>query len=146
MAETNVTYEPGIQHTEFEAYLQKILKGEVMIPNWQPLEYGVAANALAAGGSLSTDSQIHYTRNPDKPEWTHRDWTRCYISWTQGGQFDGSGYLIRYNSGKAGGVIGRFQICQHEVVNTSTPQQRMRGWNKQYCSKCNLNLSVDSSD
>lgn len=37
-------------------------------------------------------------------------------------------------------------ICKHEVVNTSTPAGRMRGWHPAHCSKCGINLSVDSSD
>lgn len=37
-------------------------------------------------------------------------------------------------------------ICKHEVVDSSTPAGRMRGWHPAHCSKCGLNLSVDSSD
>lgn len=37
-------------------------------------------------------------------------------------------------------------ICKHEVVDSSTPAGRMRGWHPAHCAKCGLNLSVDSSD
>jgi len=37
-------------------------------------------------------------------------------------------------------------ICKHEIVDSSTPQGRMRGWRPAHCSKCGINLSVDSSD
>ena len=37
-------------------------------------------------------------------------------------------------------------ICKHEVVDTSTPHGRQRGWRPAHCPKCGLNLSVDSSD
>jgi hypothetical protein len=37
-------------------------------------------------------------------------------------------------------------ICKHEIVDSSTPQGRMRGWHPARCSKCGLNMSVDSSD
>lgn len=37
-------------------------------------------------------------------------------------------------------------ICKHEIVDSSTPQGRMRGWHPAHCSKCGINLSVDSSD
>lgn len=37
-------------------------------------------------------------------------------------------------------------ICKHEVIDTSTPQGRMRGWRPAHCAKCGINLSVDSSD
>ena len=37
-------------------------------------------------------------------------------------------------------------ICKHEVVDTGTPQGKMRGWHPAHCSKCGLNMSVDSSD
>ena len=37
-------------------------------------------------------------------------------------------------------------ICKHEVADMSTPASRMRGWHPAKCSKCGINLSVDSSD
>lgn len=37
-------------------------------------------------------------------------------------------------------------ICKHEVVDTSDAAGRMRGWRPAHCSKCGINLSVDSSD
>lgn len=37
-------------------------------------------------------------------------------------------------------------ICKHEVIDESTASSRMRGWHPARCSKCGINLSVDSSD
>lgn len=37
-------------------------------------------------------------------------------------------------------------ICKHEIVDSSTPAGRSRGWHPAHCSKCGINLSVDSSD
>jgi hypothetical protein len=37
-------------------------------------------------------------------------------------------------------------ICKHEVIDSSTADGRMRGWHPAHCSKCGINLSVDSSD
>jgi hypothetical protein len=37
-------------------------------------------------------------------------------------------------------------ICKHEIVDSSTPQGRQRGWHPAHCLKCGINLSVDSSD
>lgn len=37
-------------------------------------------------------------------------------------------------------------ICKHEIVDSSTPGGRNRGWHPAHCSKCGINLSVDSSD
>lgn len=37
-------------------------------------------------------------------------------------------------------------ICKHEIVDSSTASGRMRGWHPAHCSKCGINLSVDSSD
>lgn len=37
-------------------------------------------------------------------------------------------------------------ICKHEIIDSSTPQGRLRGWHPAHCSKCGINLSVDSSD
>ncbi len=37
-------------------------------------------------------------------------------------------------------------ICKHEIVDSSTSAGRMRGWHPAHCTKCGINLSVDSSD
>lgn len=37
-------------------------------------------------------------------------------------------------------------ICKHEIIDSSTASGRMRGWHPAACSKCGINLSVDSSD
>lgn len=37
-------------------------------------------------------------------------------------------------------------ICKHEIVDSSTPHGRQRGWHPARCSKCGIDLSVDSSD
>lgn len=37
-------------------------------------------------------------------------------------------------------------ICKHKIVDSSTPHGRMRGWHPARCSKCGIDLSVDSSD
>ncbi|HVM91353.1 MAG TPA: hypothetical protein VMT67_01005 [Terriglobales bacterium] len=37
-------------------------------------------------------------------------------------------------------------ICKHEVIDSSTAESRMRGWHPARCSKCGINLSIDSSD
>jgi hypothetical protein len=40
----------------------------------------------------------------------------------------------------------KLSICQHEVIDSSTPEGRMRGWRPARCSKCGIDLSVDSGD
>lgn len=37
-------------------------------------------------------------------------------------------------------------ICKHDIVDSSTPEGRSRGWHPSHCRKCGINLSVDSSD
>jgi hypothetical protein len=37
-------------------------------------------------------------------------------------------------------------ICKHEIKDSSTPEGRMRGWHPARCTKCGLDMSVDSSD
>jgi hypothetical protein len=37
-------------------------------------------------------------------------------------------------------------ICKHEIVDSSTSESRVRGWTPRRCSKCGIDLSVDSSD
>lgn len=37
-------------------------------------------------------------------------------------------------------------ICKHEIVDSSNAAGRMRGWHPKRCSKCGIDLSIDSSD
>lgn len=70
-------------------------------------------------------------------------WARYFLNRTQGGQLDGTGYVMIYGNG--GGKIGHFAICKHEKIAEVGADPR-RGWHPGRCRLCNLNMTVDSGD
>ena len=119
-----------------------IIRGKVLIPNFEelPLEVGVAT--IASGGGLTTISGVNNAKFAgSNSSWGH--WARYFLSTTQGGGYTGEGYVMFYDGGK--GRVAKFAICKHEYVNTGSPERERRGYHSGYCSKCGLDMSVDSS-
>lgn len=136
----------------YEEHILPILWGKVVLPNWKPYppeEIGKGVAAIAAGGGLVVAGDIEYCKLPKDPESTSAyeergQWSRVWLCKTQGGHFDGTGYVMLYNSGK--GMIGRFAICEHTKYETSSVAEQQRGWHPGSCTKCGLNMTVDSGD
>lgn len=58
---------------------------------------------------------------------------------------DGTGMAVSYVMSGAWTV--RFAICQHEKVARPTDRPNpQRGWHPGVCSKCGMNMDVDSGD
>ena len=126
----------------FEAQLDAIMSGKQVLPNWEEmaLSKGVAAIA-AAGGSLGKPDVMNAKVPGSDSGWGH--WARYFLNRTQGGVFDGSGYVMIWD--KSAGRIGRFAICKHTKVAGAGANPRY-GWHPGWCSKCGLDMTVDSSD
>lgn len=125
--------------------LLPIIRGEVEIPNLeeQPTDKALATLACCAGLAV-----IPHVASVKLPGQQHRVWARYFLSTGQGGGYDGTGYVIWYASrptGDAIGKIGTFAICKHEHVEGPGADHN-RGWHPGYCSKCGLDMTVDSSD
>lgn len=127
---------------DLDADLMPIIKGKVLLPNFEelPLETGIAH--IAAGGGLVTVDGVNNAKfEGSNSNWGH--WARYWLKSTQGGALTGEGYVIFWHQSK--GRVARFAVCKHEHVNTSDPQRERYGYHRGYCSKCGLDMSVDSS-
>jgi hypothetical protein len=79
----------------------------------------------------------------------HTTWARAFVNHTQGGTFDGTGIVIWWRGqmqrGPEGSQIARFALCKHQKQQGSGANPS-RGWHPGKCTKCGLDMTVDSSD
>ena len=117
-----------------------IMDGLIEVPNWKVEEnQGHALCNLTLGGLYTPPG----SGNILLPEAPGTKWAKFFLRQTQGGGFDGRGWAIVYQS--AGGIIGKFAICEH-VVRSGEGANPRRGWHPASCEKCGIDLSVDSGD
>ena len=132
----------GKPWTKFQEKLDLITLGKMIPPNFETLTLSKGVANIAAGGGLAVVPGINNLKLPfGKSSWGH--WARYFLGKTQGGAFDGSGYVMWYDRGD--GHIGRFALCQHKKKEGAGANPR-RGWHPGYCSLCGLNMTVDSGD
>lgn len=124
------------------ADLGPIMAGKVELPNMKELtlEQGIASIA-AAGGTLARPD-VESVRLPGSTRMAG-EWARYFLNRTQGGRFDGTGFVIWYGSGK--GRVATFAICKHEPVAGADARPHV-GYHPARCGKCGLDMTVDSSD
>jgi hypothetical protein len=137
--------------------LTPIMTGLTAVPNFKPHEGDPLdfLNGLTLGGQWTAPNAGYAKVYHEGQE--HSGWAKYFLRTTQGGQFDGTGDVIIYASprwskdaaGKqiksGGAIIGHFAICKHEKVEHAGANHR-RGWHPGHCSKCGLDLTVDSGD
>ena len=131
-----------MDYKTFNDEMKVIAEGKCVVPNFEemPLEIGVAA--VAAGGGLLCISGVKNAKIPGSDSsWGH--WARYFLSHTQDGQFDGTGYLMWWDRSK--GHVGRFAICKHNKLEGAGANHQ-RGWHPGRCEHCGLDMSVDSGD
>jgi hypothetical protein len=130
--------------------LRPIIDGKAELPNFKevPLEEGVARLHFYYGGSIHKG----HARVPGDTS-AHGEWAMYFLNNTQAGNLDGSGYVAwskweydpAKNNGRSVGHMATFAICQHE--KKESPDARpMRGWHPGFCTKCGLDMTVDSGD
>jgi hypothetical protein len=129
-----ITYRDGysLKHD-----MQPIIEGAVVLPNFNPIELEKAVASIAAsyGPGIRGNALI--------PGDMHRNWAQFFLDTTQGGSCDGTGIVLYYYRGK--GAAARFAICEHTKVD-GPGANHSRGWHPGSCSKCGLDMTVDSSD
>lgn len=137
------------KHGDFGALLRYYLAGKAVLPNFEPVPIPDGMNSIAAGaGMAEADGGVQHILLPGADRTC---WARAFISFTQGGRFDGSGYVIWYRTKNwnvpwdGESQIARFAICKHEKRD-GPGANHMRGWHPGSCTKCGLDLTVDSSD
>jgi hypothetical protein len=122
-----------------EGDLKPIFKGEVVLPNVKPIEHDV-------GAAILHYREMHsgYALLPDgRKEWN----ARFFLDYGQGGQLYGSG-SVAWVAWKDGGYRATgltFAICEHTNV-AGAGANPSRGWHPGVCSKCGLDMTIDSGD
>jgi hypothetical protein len=122
-----------------ERDLKPIIEGKVTLPNASAIEHDIGAAILHyremhCGTALLTDG---------KKAWN----ARFFLDYGQGGQLYGSG-IVAWTDWKDGAyrAVGmKFAICDHKPAE-GRGANHSRGWHPASCSKCGLDMSVDSGD
>ncbi len=145
---------PVLTSADIPALLEFYLLGWEVLPNWkfEPLERGL--DQIACWGGAGAYKRLANIRLPyGIGSWrgtVHTTWARVFLSYTQGGQRDGRGVHI-WHKGQAPRNVGHsqvasFALCQHTKRTISSIHDQQRGWHPGHCTRCGLDLTVDSSD
>lgn len=124
--------------SSFGVQLADIMAGNVPVPNVQPVEGDVGAAILHYRemhcGTAVLDGNKHWN-------------ARFFLDYGQGGQSYGSGVVAwtTWKDGAYRAVAMKFAICDHKPVEGASANHS-RGWHPARCSKCGLDMSVDSGD
>jgi hypothetical protein len=125
----------------FDAQIKEIIAGKIALPNVAEFVGDIGAAILYfrnmhAGAALMPDG---------KKEWN----ARFFLDYGQGGAFHGSGivaWTAWSNEAQAMRAVAvRFSICDHNQVE-GAGANHSRGWHPSRCTKCGLDMSVDSGD
>lgn len=129
-----------------EQDLAPIMAGKAELPNMKELSLEQGIAAIACGGGMLARPGVEYVKIPGSQRMSGV-WARYFLIATQGGSFDGTGYVIWYDSSKhpAVGRVAKFAICDH-VKEDGAGADHSRGWHPGRCTKCGLDMSVDSGD
>lgn len=135
---------PPLTWRDFPVLFDFHFNGHAPLPNLKVADdEDLFLDSVACGGSLTCWGSVAHVMLPGS---VHSRWSRVFLAMTQGGKHDGSGYLIAYNGfRRAGPRLFTFALCDHAVV-TGASARPERGWHPARCSRCGLDLSVDSSD
>lgn len=118
-----------------------IIAGDVEVPNFEPVTADYFANLLASGGHSLVPKW-----GWAKQERGHKTWAFYFLAnhSNMGAAPDGSGYVTIFGMNNVP-KVGRFAICKHEKQN-GAGANHSRGWHPGRCSKCGLDMTIDSSD
>ena len=142
---------------DFDFLLKAMCKGAFELPNFEPVysDDAVAMTKLisniASGGGASATGVAHILlplEHAPTPYDQHSRWARLFPWHTQGGKLDGRGSILLYDTSygrKRVPIGGTYSLCAHTYVGQDTAEMRMRGNHRGRCSKCGLDMSVDSS-
>ncbi len=149
---------PAIGWADFDTYLGYVLAGKTVLPNIEPLDIEEGVNLIACWGGASTEPGLKsILLPPAMDDRNYPRWARVLLSRTQGGKLDGIGvamvYRMKLGNPPADAIskfenvpaIVRFAICKHEKKDGAGARHE-RGWHPGRCSKCGLDMTVDSGD
>jgi hypothetical protein len=122
-----------------ERDLIPIIEGKVDLPNTSSIESDVGAAILHYREMYSGIASL----SGGKKVWD----ARFFLNYGQRGQLYGSG-IVAWTAWKDGAyrAVGmKFAICDHKPAE-GAGANHSRGWHPAHCSKCGLDMSVDSGD
>lgn len=121
-----------------DADLLPIMKGDVALPNPEPIKGDLASTILHY-----SEMHVGHALIDGKKEWH----VRYFLDYGQGGGLEGSGVVAwcRLEKGFLIGTGLKFAICQHTKV-ADPGANPSRGWHPGRCSKCDLDMTIDSGD
>lgn len=123
--------------------LMPIMRRDVALPNPTPVDGDIGATILHYNQMRSGCSVL-------LPGKTSKQWNvSFFLDHGQGGQLYGSGIVAwtTWDNEKRTYVATglRFAICRHTKVD-GPGANHSRGWHPGSCSKCGLDMTVDSGD
>ena len=125
----------------FEIDLEPITKGQVPVPNFEPMDPNQLLSNIASGGH-SMRAQWGWASFDGR-----KDWAQFFLTGVGMGSpptvYGGGGYVIAYN--RRTPRVGTFAICRHSIQDGPGADHK-RGWHPGRCSKCGINMTVDSGD
>lgn len=139
---------PPLTWRDFDQLLAFYLSGHAYMPNCQTIDTEEALERIACGGGLTAPYGVSHARLPHHKREGWPGWARVFVSHTQGGAFDGRGYAIAYRGASARENFRRiytFALCAHDV-KPGRGARPTRGWHPAHCTRCGLDMSVDSGD
>lgn len=124
---------------DFEKDLLPIIEGKVPLPNAKPVEKDAGAAIL----HCRTMHCGHALLANGRKEWN----ARFFLDYGQGGDLEGTGLVawVEWKDGAYRATAMKFAICEHTKVE-GPGANHSRGWHPGHCSKCGLDMSVDSGD
>lgn len=142
-ADLELEMHPPLTWRDFPALLEYYLHGAALLPNMRLADQRRGLNAIACGAGLSAWPHIAHVKLPGD---NYTRWARVFLSYTQGGKVDGTGYLLAYERGPQDmPQVWWFALCAHEKA-VGAGARPSYGWHPGRCTRCGLNMTVDSGD
>lgn len=115
------------------------------LPNFQPLDLAVAVGKFASTGGWECVENA-FVKTPGRAN-RYGTYAKVFLRHGQMSGPDGTGIVLWTDYGPTGAQVfaGQFALCVHEPVEGAGANHQ-RGWHPARCSKCGLNMSVDSGD
>lgn len=134
---------PPLTWRDFPALLEYYLRGGANLPNLQLADQRQGLNAIACAAEMTAWPNIAHVKLPGD---RYTRWARVFLSYTQSGAVDGTGYLLAYARGPQDmPQVWRFALCAH-VKKEGAGARPSYGWHPGSCTRCGLNMTVDSGD
>jgi hypothetical protein len=123
--------------------LKPYLDGDEPWPEMRELAAMPASLGVLIGASITPLPHIRGIRNSEG----RYNAARYFLVHTQGGAYTGEAYVLfsHWHQGYPKMRFIKVMACAHDPVSRGTREQQMRGWHPSKCSKCGLDMSVDSS-